>query len=371
MRTLASVIQPDFWNGEQFDAEAQRLYEVGDYDGALDILKRALSRFPDSIELLVSMGYTRLAREEYAWARMTFAQALALDPEHEEALAGIGEAMLKLGERAAAFRAFETLIELGYEADVELMLCVGRSLLREGLLDRAERFFRLARAADPESADTALDLAYTFYRKGDAEAALYWSREAVRLDDGFTDASTLYGNVLYERGEFHSALAQLERIAPEQLTDPTVAWRIIELKRRIQNLAADAPEVRPYMEALEELAADPGPEERLLAEIEARENGSRGPWTPGQLDLFGRPPEFTAEDWHRVRAADGAVFEGDWDTIVRTMRDRSTNPSLSVWDFMREEARRLGQLTGCPVSCDSPRAFIEDSARVGALEIEL
>lgn len=366
-----SFDHPDPWSGEQFDAEAQRLYEAGDYDRALDVLKRALRRFPRSTELLVSLGYTRLAREEYAWARAAFASALAIEPEHEEALAGIGDAMLKLGERANAFRVFEALIELGFERDVELMLCVGRSLLREGLLRRAERFFRLAREGDPESPDAALDLAFTFYRSGDDDGALEWSREAVRLDPDFADARALLGNILYDRGDFRDALAHLETIDAPDVGDPAVAWRIVELKRRLCDLPPDAPELQPYLLVLEELAGEPSPEDRLLAEVEAAATGQKLPRIRSQLDLFGRPPEAGATEWHRVRAANGAVYEGDWEGIVRSMRDGSDRPTLPLRDFMREEALRLRALTGSNISWATARAFIEDSARVGALEIEL
>jgi Flp pilus assembly protein TadD len=364
------LIQPDFWSGDQFDAEAQRLYEAGDYDQALHVLKRALSRYPDSVELLISMGYTRLAREEFAWAHQSFDLALWHEPDHEEALAGIGEAKLRLGDRVGAFRAFDLLLELGFGDDVELMLCVGRSLMREGLFGRAERFFRFARRADRHSADVALDLGFVFYRAGDARKALRWSREAVRLDPANADARALYGNVLYERGEFQAALAEFEHIPPTDLYDPAVAWRIIELKRRLHDLPADAVEVRPYMLVLEELAVEPSPEDRLLAELEAEALGVTAPWERSQLDLFGRPPEIAVDGWHRVRSADGSVFEGDWETIVREMRDRKGDPSQSLIDYMRAEAGRLRELTGGSVSCDDARAFIEDSARIGALEIE-
>ncbi len=365
-----SLKQPDSWNGEQYDAEAQRLYEAGQYDQALDLLKHALTRYPDSTELLVSLGYTRLAREEYAWARAAFSGALRIDEEHEEALAGIGDAMLKLGERASAFRAFEQLLELGFEIDLELMLCVGRSLLREGLLRRAERFFRLAQAADPESPDAALDLAFTFYRGGDHERALLWSREAVRLDPEFADARALFGNVLYERGDFHGSLEQLETIDAPNVGDAAVAWRIVELKRRLRGLAPDAEELRPYLDALEELSGDPSPEDRLLAEVEAEASGVTSGLGRNQLDLFGRPPQARLEQAHRVRAANGVVYEGDWESIVCDMRNGSDRPTLSIDDFMKQEALRLRARTGAEVSWATPRAFIEDSARVGALEIE-
>lgn len=364
------MIQPDFWNGDQFDAEAQRLYEAGDYDQALDVLKRALHRYPDSVELLISMGYTRLAREEYAWAHQSFDLALWHEPDHEEALAGIGEAKLRLGDRAGAFRAFDLLIELGFDDDIELMLCVGRSLMREGLFERAERFFRMARKADRYSSDVALDLGYVFYRIGDVRKAARWAKEAVRLDPANSDARALYGNVLYERGQFAAALGEFDRIAPTDVFDAAVAWRIIELKRRLHDLPPDAVEVRPWMLVLEELSVEPSPEDRLLAELEARAHGAPAPFERSQLDLFGRPPEIAIEEWHRVRSSDGSVFEGDWETIVCKMRDVAGDPTQSLIEYMRAEAGRLSELTGGSVSCDDARAFIEDSARVGALEIE-
>ena len=365
-----STNQPDSWNGDQYDAEAQRLYEVGDYDQALGLLKHALHRYPDSIELLVSLGYTRLAREEYAFARLAFRRALQIEQEHEEALAGIGDAMLKLGDRAGAFRAFDKLVELGFDRDVEIMICVGRSLLREDLLRRAERFFRLAEKADPKNPDAALDLAVTFYRGGDMEGALFWSCEATKLDPDLLAARALYGNVLYERGDFHAALEQLETIRAPKVSDPAVAWRIIELKRRLRDLDPDSDELQPYLLVLEELTGDPSPEDRILAEVEAEAAGQVTRSSLAQLDLFGRPPEAVMREHHRVRAANGMIYEGNWEAIVRDMRNRSDQSALSMVDFMRAEAFRLHARTGVAVSWETARAFIKDSARVGALAIE-
>jgi len=56
------------------------------------------------------MGYARLAREEFAWARRAFDEAHGLDPDHEDTLAGLGEVLLKFGERAAALACFERVL---------------------------------------------------------------------------------------------------------------------------------------------------------------------------------------------------------------------------------------------------------------------
>ena len=69
-----------FLSSEEYDERAHRLYDNGEYDQALDVLKEALGLYPHSVELYVGMGYTRLAREEFVWAKQSFERALVLDP---------------------------------------------------------------------------------------------------------------------------------------------------------------------------------------------------------------------------------------------------------------------------------------------------
>ena len=56
--------------------------------------------------------------------------------------------------------------------------------------------------------------------------------------------------------------------------------------------------------------------------------------------------------------------------MLHEMRDRGPEPTVSLEEFMRREAKRLADLTGVLVPSDDPRAFLEGSARLGALEIE-
>ena len=83
-----------FLSSEEYDERAHTLYNEGQYDEALDVLREGLSLYPHAVELHVGVGYARLAREEYAWARRAFEEALVLDPEHEDALAGLGETLM-------------------------------------------------------------------------------------------------------------------------------------------------------------------------------------------------------------------------------------------------------------------------------------
>jgi len=102
-----------FLSSEEYDEHAHKLYNDGDYEAALEMLKEGLSLYPNAVELYVGLGYARLAREEFAWARQSYERALVLDPAHEDALVGMGETLLRLGDREQALRLFARVAAMG------------------------------------------------------------------------------------------------------------------------------------------------------------------------------------------------------------------------------------------------------------------
>src|SRR5436309_1611847 len=58
-----------FLSSDEYDERAHQLYNEGQYDEAIDTLREGLGLYPHAVELHVGMGYARLAREEFAWAR--------------------------------------------------------------------------------------------------------------------------------------------------------------------------------------------------------------------------------------------------------------------------------------------------------------
>jgi tetratricopeptide (TPR) repeat protein len=350
-----------FWSAEEYDRQAQRLYEGGDYDGALEMLRRGAALYPDAVELLVSIGYTHLAREEFVWARRSFSRALESESDHEDALVGLGESRLKLGERARGFQCFERVLDLGFGQDLELMLSIGRALFREGLWEHAERFFRRAVAADGKSADAAADLAYALHRQGDGVQARVWLERCLELDPENHDARVLLANLFYEGGEPESALRHLECIPLDSLWDPVSVWRLVELVRAYREITDGARELDPYLDRLDQLFVDPSPEERILLEVEMEAAGLTAPalGTRDQLDLFGGDREL----------APGSQ-RTDWTGIVRAMCESSADPGQSVEEFMRDTARRVRDMTGIQIPDDDPEEFLKASARAGVLHID-
>ena len=369
---------PDaFRSSEEFDEQAHQLYNEGKYDDALGVLKEGLSLYPNSVELHVGTAYAYLAREDYAWARRGFETALTLDPDHEDGLAGMGETLLKLGQRAGAFRAFERILQLGFQDDHDLMLQVGRALFREGLVAPAERFFDLAVQAHPDSPDAAASLGYTAHRLSRDGDALYWLRRALQIEGSYAEARIYLANLLYDRGESEAALHHLERTQPDDHYDELGVWRLIELKKTFYRLPDDDPELVPWFGRLDEVAGEPEMVDLLLAEVEAQQpDGSTR--DPAQLELFGtlltelhamQKKHGLAEAAHQVATLAGLTFRGSWEEILIQMKEAEDAEQSSLQDYMARHARRGHTETGIVIPLTSAEAFIRGSAEAGVLRI--
>src|SRR6187402_564621 len=259
-----------FLSSEEYDERAHALYNEGQYDEALDLLREGLSLYPNAVELHVGVGYARLAREEYAWARRSFEEALILDAEHEDALAGLGEVLLKFGQSEAGLRAFDRTVTLGYDDDVDLMLQIGRALFREGYVDNALTFFERGASHAPESAEAAACVGYAQHRLGNDTEAMTALRRALSLDADFSEARVYLANLLYDSGELDEALAEFEKTAPDDHWDELGIWRLMELKKSVYRLKDNDPELKPWEARLMELAGELDAIDEVLAEVEQR-----------------------------------------------------------------------------------------------------
>ncbi len=375
-----------FLSSEEYDERAHALYNEGEYDAALDMLREGLVRYPDSVELHVGAGYARLARDEYAWARRSFERGLALDAEHEDALAGLGEVLLKFGQVDEGLRQFERTIELGYEDDVDLMLQIGRALFREGFVDNALVFFERSVAQAADSAEAVACVGYAQHRLGHDMDAMVALRRALSLDPDFAEARVYLANLLYDGGETDAAIAEFDRTAPEDHWDELGIWRLMELKKTVYKLADEDPELRPWEARLVELSGDPDAVDELLAEVEqafAEQESADSAVAQGQLETLGsllsglahlQQAERVASDVmasdtsHRVITRDGGTFEGSWEEIVQALRDARSD-SRPLTEFMASEARRYYGATGLHIASHAAEPFLRASADAGLLRI--
>ena len=366
-----------FLSSEEYDERAHQLYNAGSYDDALEVLKEGLTLYPNAVELHVGVGYARLAREEFAWARRSFEESLVLDPEHEDALAGFGETLLKFGAPEPALRSFKRILELGYHDDLDLMLQVGRALFRDGHTDEAREFFDIAVQQAPDSAEAVALVGYAQHRGGDDDLAIASLRRALQLDSDHAEARIYLANVLYDRGEYEAALYHLDRTSPDDHWDELGIWRLIELKKSVYRLKETDPELKAWHERLGDLAGEEDDIDEMLAEIEHRVADEIEQEARGQLELFGAllsdlagKDKVEENGGHRVTLRDGRPLAGSWDEIVMQLRDANAAfVGRSLNEFMQTEARRHYSLTGVRISTADAESFVRASANAGLLRI--
>jgi tetratricopeptide (TPR) repeat protein len=367
-----------FRSSDDYDEQAHELYSEGRYDEALTLLREGLQLHPHSVELHVGVGYAQLAAEQYAWARRAFAFALILDPEQEDALAGLGEAALVIGQLEVALAAFHKLIELGYDDDDLLMLQVGRALFREGFFVEARRYFDLAWVHHGASSDVAAALGYTAHRLGLEADAFYWLRRAIELAPRYAEPRIYLANILYDRGENGAALHHFLRLAPQDHHDDLGIWRTIELLKAARGLEDEHADLAPWLARLAELGDDLSPEELLLSEIEGLQpDGTR--IDPHQLELFGTLmrglPELQKRPGsepvlHVIETLAGLSLRGTWDDLLLQLQAvEGAWPDGTVTEFMRSFAQRGQVETGVRIPMTGAEAFLRGAADAGVIRI--
>ncbi len=366
-------MQERFLSSEEYDERAHKQYNDGDYDGALETLKEGLALYPNAVDLYVGLGYARLAREEYAWARRSFEQALTLDPGHEDAMVGLGESLLRFGETDRALLLFRDVESLGFADDVELMLTIGRALYREGLYAHARDVFAKAVAARPDSADAVASLGYALHRMGDEVGASRQIRRALHLAPDLHEARVYLGHLLYDRGNWDGALREFESVPPQEHWDSLAVWRLIELKRALWRLEAEDPRLVPWDARLRELEDETDSVDRLLAEVENRFMGLEPDSLvdENQLELFEGGDDGSSDCRpHQVRSSDGHAFRGTWHEIVRQMRDHAGFSHETISLYMRRLAERWHDQFGVVIPFNDPDSFLRAAIQAGLVQLE-
>ena len=385
-----------FLSSEEYDERAHQLYNAGQYDDALTVLREGLALYPTSVELHIGVGYARLAREEFAWARRSFEEALVLEPEHEDALAGLGETLLKFGLEEAALRCFRRTLELGYADDLDLMLQIGRASFREASLrDRRElfavsqEFFEVAVQQAPESAEAIACVGYAQHRLGEDDAAIATLRKSLQVDNEHAEARIYLANILYDRGDYEASLYHFERTSTEDHWDELGIWRLIELKRAAYKLEEHDEDLKPWEERLTELGGELDSIDELFIEVDgavANESGEVEV-ARGQLELFGTllssladaksVDEVASPDIdlavHSILTREGRRLTGSWEDIVRSMRDAEAEAGQegagTLREFMARVAKRTYRETGVRVPSHDAELFVRGSADAGILRI--
>lgn len=259
-----------FLSSEEYDERAQHLYNEGEYEAALSLLREGLRLYPNAVDLYVGSGYAHLAREDFVWAKHAFEKALLLDERNEDALVGHGETLLRIGRQAEALLVFARVRGGGAGDDPQILMTIGRALYREGLGPEARDAFLDALELAPDMAEAHAGLAYAFHLDGQVRRARAALRRALALDADFHEARVFLAHLLYDGGRWEDALAQYREVPVPAHWDPLAIRRAIELIGAVEGATEGDARTALWRARLRDVERETTYVDRMLAEIEAR-----------------------------------------------------------------------------------------------------
>lgn len=232
---------------------AERLRNVGDYQGALALLDAAIEREPENAEALKARGRTRYAALDYDGARADYDRAVELDPADQAAAAAQGVVAYAQGRYDEAVVNLSVALRLD-PADVRALSTRAAAYYQLRRWERALADYRsLMRAAPDSPAGVAgqLKALIRLDRLEEAESLV-----AARLEEDAADGAALDGLVRLEKraGTPADALPALDRA----LVEAPGSLEILRLRGRLRASLGDADGARADFAAMRALdPADP------------------------------------------------------------------------------------------------------------------
>jgi tetratricopeptide (TPR) repeat protein len=190
----------------------QALMQSGDYQNAINPLKRALALNPDLQGAEQLLGFSLLAAG--------YAGEAIPHLEKVQALDGLGVAQLKIGKFAEATATLQAALAKR-PGDVDLMYYLGRA---SGMLSR--QTFEQLRATDPESARAHQILGETYAVLHNTEGAEQQYGEALRLRPATPGVHLELGEVYAANSQWDKAEKEFRAEAVLQPGDAEAAFRL-------------------------------------------------------------------------------------------------------------------------------------------------
>lgn len=185
-------------------------YQAGQPARALELLSRALHSKPGLAAPHANLGLAQQALHRYPDAQRSFEQALAIEPDHPEALNNLGNLLREIGQPEAALPYFEQALRLKPEY-AGVLNNRGNTLRDLGRHADAIASFDAALKLDPAYAAAHYNRGNALQELGQPEAAVLSYQQALRLKPEVFEAWLNLGNALQELGQYAAALASYEQ----------------------------------------------------------------------------------------------------------------------------------------------------------------
>ena len=168
-------------------------------------------------------------------------KSVALEPDKAEAHNNLGNTLFKLGKLEEAEKSCKKAVELEPK-NALAQNNLGNILFKLKKLEEAEKAYRIAILIQQNNVQAFYNLGNTLKALGKNEEAEFNYNNAIKIKPDFSEALMMRGGLLFERGEFESALKDFDvcnspRSRARALISLYAIGRVKEVYERIENLS--------------------------------------------------------------------------------------------------------------------------------------
>ena len=201
-------------------------WNAGDLDKAESTWRELLTRYPDDLRILNSLGFLANRRHQYAEAKRLFQRALELDPRTADRHLNLAETYQNMGMPELAEPEIRTAVSLS-PLNSRGRNMLGKLLFAQGRVNEADEQFRASLRSEPNA--VAYDyLGMIKYRQGAVREAEDDFRAALSLEPADSYAHFGMGDIYQVAG---SRVAALREYEAGLVNDPTNAQALAAVQQ--------------------------------------------------------------------------------------------------------------------------------------------
>ncbi len=202
-------------------------YQGGNYEVALDEIKKALAADPDMSEAYGVRALIYTAMDEMKLAEENYQRAMRLAPGNADLANNYGSFLCQTNRYSAAMAQFDAALKNPkYTSPVKAMANAGACAVKNKQYDVADRYFTDAARLDPDFPPAQAGLARVAYQRRDyARANFYMNMLKARTKPEAMSAEALWLAIRIDRkiGETDSAASLATQLRRRHPTSPEFA----------------------------------------------------------------------------------------------------------------------------------------------------
>lgn len=181
-----TVLEPGVEVAAGHVEKAWKLIGSSDYDGAIDVLKRALELAPDDPGVLSSLGWAQTISQEHDEALATYHRLLVVSPEDTLARVNLGFICLRKGIYGEAIEHLSKAIRSSTDLRARLYghYYLGLVYMAREMYDDAESLLEEAVELDPSMSEAFFQLGRARYLAGHRAAAISAWKDGAAVPGG-------------------------------------------------------------------------------------------------------------------------------------------------------------------------------------------